>query len=102
VTVRYLGQARSVIVNNLAHEPIVTPAEFDAAQGGRALLKSAENSLAAQTLLKGLIRCAGCGHTLKIAGSLDKSRVALPDLLLHRPLRQGSLQLARDDPGVRR
>jgi site-specific DNA recombinase len=69
----YLGQARSgAVVNNDAHEPTVTRAEFDAAQGGRALLKSPENSLAAQTLLKGLIRCAGCGHTLKIAGSYDK------------------------------
>jgi len=69
----YVGQARSgAIVNNDAHEPIVTQAEFDAAQGGKTLLKSAKNSLSAQTLLKGLIRCAGCGHTLKIAGSYDK------------------------------
>jgi hypothetical protein len=28
--------------------------------------------LSAQALLGGLIRCAGCGHTLKISGSLDK------------------------------
>jgi DNA invertase Pin-like site-specific DNA recombinase len=69
----YLGQARSgSIVNNDAHAPIVTQAEFDAAQGGTTLLKSAKNSLSAQTLLKGLIRCAGCGHTLKISGSYDK------------------------------
>jgi site-specific DNA recombinase len=69
----YVGQARSgAIVNNDAHEPIVTQAEFAAAQGGKTLLKSAKNSLSAQTLLKGLIRCAGCGHTLKIAGSYDK------------------------------
>jgi site-specific DNA recombinase len=69
----YVGQARSgAIVNNDAHEPIVTQAEFDAAQGGKTLLKSAKNSLSARTLLKGLIRCAGCGHTLKIAGSYDK------------------------------
>jgi len=69
----YLGQARSgAVVNNQAHEPLVTQAEFDAAQGGKTLLKSAESSLSAQTLLKGLIRCAGCGHTLKISGSYDK------------------------------
>jgi hypothetical protein len=69
----YVGQARSgAIVNNDAHEPIVTQAEFDAAQGGKTLLKSAKNSLSAQTLLKSLIRCASCGHTLKIAGSYDK------------------------------
>jgi site-specific DNA recombinase len=70
----YLGQARGgpTIVNNDAHEPLVTRAEWDAAQGGRTLLRSSGNSLSARTLLKGIIRCAGCGHTLKIAGSLDK------------------------------
>lgn len=69
----YLGQARSgKVVNDKAHEPLVTRAEWDAAQGGKTLLRSRGESLAAQTLLKGIIRCAGCGHTLKIAGSLDK------------------------------
>jgi site-specific DNA recombinase len=69
----YLGQARSgKIVNDQAHQPLVTRAEWDAAQGGRTLLHSNAKSLSAQTLLKGIIRCAGCGHTLKIAGSLDK------------------------------
>jgi DNA invertase Pin-like site-specific DNA recombinase len=69
----YLGQARSgSIVNNDAHEPIVTQAEFDAAQGGRTLLKARDGSLASQALLGGLARCAGCGHTLKITGSTDK------------------------------
>jgi DNA invertase Pin-like site-specific DNA recombinase len=69
----YLGQARSgTVVNDNAHEPLVTQAEWDAAQGGKTLLPSNGESLSAQTLLKGIIRCAGCGHTLKIAGSLDK------------------------------
>src|SRR5215211_3723794 len=69
----YLGQARSGrVVNDKAHEPLVTQAEWDAAQGGKTLLRSKGDSLAAKTLLKGIIRCAGCGHTLKIAGSLDK------------------------------
>jgi DNA invertase Pin-like site-specific DNA recombinase len=69
----YLGQARSgKVVNDKAHEPLVTRAEWDAAQGGKTLLRSGGESLAGQTLLKGIIRCAGCGHTLKIAGSLDK------------------------------
>ena len=69
----YLGQARSgKVVNDKAHEPLVTRAEWDAAQGGKTLLRSDGESLAAKTLLKGIIRCAGCGHTLKIAGSLDK------------------------------
>ena len=69
----YLGQARSgKIVNDEAHEPLVTRAEWDAAQGSRTLLRTSGDSLSARTLLKGIIRCAGCGHTLKIAGSLDK------------------------------
>jgi DNA invertase Pin-like site-specific DNA recombinase len=68
----YLGEARSgSVVNREAHEPIVTQAEFDAAQGQRTLLGAAEQSLSAKALLKGIVRCAGCGHTLKIAGSFD-------------------------------
>jgi DNA invertase Pin-like site-specific DNA recombinase len=70
----YLGQARSgQLVNEHAHEPIITRAEYDAAQGSRTLLRPRDGSLAAQALLGGLIRCAGCGHTLKIAGHLTPS-----------------------------
>jgi hypothetical protein len=69
----YLGEARSgEVVNPRAHEPLVTQAEFDAAQGGRTLLKQRDGSVASKALLGGLARCAGCGHTLKIAGSRDK------------------------------
>jgi site-specific DNA recombinase len=67
----YLGEARQgAIVNPDAHEPIVTQAEFDAAQAGRTLLKPAhDGSIASQALLGGLARCAGCGHTLKVTGN---------------------------------
>src|SRR4029453_15746123 len=69
----YLGQARSGKgVKDRAREPLVTRAEWDAAQGGKTLLRSGGEAVAGQTLLKGIIRCAGCGHPLKIAGSLDK------------------------------
>jgi DNA invertase Pin-like site-specific DNA recombinase len=70
----YLGQARSgTIVNNDAHEPLVTRAEFDAAQSTKkSLLAPRDGSLASQALLGGLLRCAGCGHTLKITGNTDK------------------------------
>jgi hypothetical protein len=70
----YLGQARSgTVVNENAHEPIVTRAEFDAAQGvKKSLLKQRDGSLAAQTMLGGIVRCAGCGHTLKITGNTDR------------------------------
>jgi len=69
----YLGEARQgEIVNPDAHEPIVTRAEFDAAQAGRTLLAPKhDGSIASQALLGGIVRCAGCGHTLKIAGSTD-------------------------------
>jgi site-specific DNA recombinase len=67
----YLGEARQgAIANPHAHEPIVTQAEFDAAQAGRTLLKPAhDGSIASQALLGGLARCAGCGHTLKVTGN---------------------------------
>lgn len=69
----YLGQARSgSIVNEEAHEPLVTRAEFDAAQATKkSLLKQRDGSVAAQAMLGGLVRCAGCGHTLKITGNTD-------------------------------
>jgi site-specific DNA recombinase len=65
----YLGEARSgKYVNPTAHEPIVTQAEFDAAQSQRTLLRPRDGSVASLAMLGGLARCAGCGHTLKIAG----------------------------------
>lgn len=72
----YLGQARSgSVVNERAHEPIVTRAEFDAAQSAtKSLLQARTGSLAEQAMLGGLARCAGCGHTLKITGSTDRKR----------------------------
>ena len=67
----YLGEARQgAIVNPSAHEPIVTQAEFDAAQAGRTLLRPVhDGSIASKALLGGLARCAGCGHTLKVTGN---------------------------------
>jgi site-specific DNA recombinase len=70
----YLGQARSgKVVKEGAHEPLVTRAEFDAAQSvKKSLLAQRDGSLAAQAMLGGLARCAGCGHTLKITGNTSK------------------------------
>jgi hypothetical protein len=72
----YLGQARSgSIVKEGAHEPLVTGAEFDAAQSiTKSLLTPRDGSLAEKAMLGGLARCAGCGHTLKITGNTDKKR----------------------------
>jgi site-specific DNA recombinase len=70
----YLGQARSgKVVKDDAHEPLVTRAEFDAAQSvKKAFFKKRDGSLASQAMLGGLVRCAGCGHTLKITGNTDR------------------------------
>jgi DNA invertase Pin-like site-specific DNA recombinase len=70
----YLGQARSgAVVKESAHEALVTRAEFDAAQSiTKPLFPARDGSLAAQALLGGLARCAGCAHTLKITGNTDR------------------------------
>jgi site-specific DNA recombinase len=70
----YLGQARSgKVVKEGAHEPLVTRAEFDAAQAvKKSLFTQRDGSVAAQAMLGGLARCAGCGHTLKITGNTSK------------------------------
>jgi site-specific DNA recombinase len=69
----YLGQARSgATVNDHAHAPLVTRAEFDAAQRVHTKHEAREGSPAAMAMLGGLARCAGCGHTLKIAGTAHK------------------------------
>lgn len=59
----YTGEARSgVHVKAGAHPPIVTEAEWQAAQGGRSVspLRSREGAL-----LAGLLRCAGCRYVMK-------------------------------------
>jgi site-specific DNA recombinase len=70
----YLGQARSgKVVKEHAHEAIVSRAEFDAAQSTKkSVFAQRDGSLAAQAMLGGLVRCAGCGHTLKITGNTER------------------------------
>jgi site-specific DNA recombinase len=58
----YLGEARSgEYVNADAHEPIVSRAEWDAAQGARAPTPTVTEGL----LLSGLVRCAGCRYLMR-------------------------------------
>jgi DNA invertase Pin-like site-specific DNA recombinase len=70
----YLGEARSgKHVKKNAHQPLITRAEYDAAQGiNKSLFTARDNSVASQAMLGGIARCAGCGHTLKITGNTDK------------------------------
>jgi Recombinase/Recombinase zinc beta ribbon domain len=72
----YLGQARSgAVVQENAHEALVTRAEFDAAQSTtKSLFAPRDGSVASQAMLGGLVHCAGCGHTLKITGNTDRKR----------------------------
>jgi DNA invertase Pin-like site-specific DNA recombinase len=59
----YTGEARSGAFSNAnAHEPIVSAAEWEAAQGERhvSTARSGEG-----LLLAGLVRCAGCRYLLK-------------------------------------
>lgn len=63
----YLGeQTHGEFVNPHAHDPIVTEMEFNAAQVAKPVRQSAPKAHSANSLLMGLARCAGCGHTLKI------------------------------------
>ena len=99
----YLGQARSgSIVKEGAHEALVTRAEFDAAQSVTKSLLAAAGRVGrvARRCSAGSSRCAGCGaHAEDHGQHRPQARRALPDLLLHRPLRdRASAPLA---PSVR-
>jgi site-specific DNA recombinase len=60
----YLGEARGGgIVNTEAHPPLVTRAEFEAAQIAEADGRHGRGSDGG-ALLAGIVRCAGCGNTL--------------------------------------
>jgi hypothetical protein len=54
----YLGQARSgTFVKENAHEPLVSRAEFDAAQSvKKSLFQQRDGSVASQAMLGGLVR----------------------------------------------
>lgn len=61
----YLGEAHNGgLVNTAAHEPLVTRAEWEAAQAAP-LLRPARR---AGSLLAGIVRCAGCGQTMSRNG----------------------------------
>jgi DNA invertase Pin-like site-specific DNA recombinase len=65
----YLGEARrGATVNPDAHEAIVTPELFAAANRPTAPRKP-RSVLTSKALLTGLVRCAGCGHSMGVVGS---------------------------------
>jgi site-specific DNA recombinase len=67
----YLGEARSGAHRNAsAHTPLVSPAEWEAAQGDRHV--SAPRS-GEGLLLAGLVRCAGCRYLLKPDSMRERS-----------------------------
>jgi site-specific DNA recombinase len=66
----YLGEARSgKYVNPSAHEPIVSRAEWEAAQSARpgASIRNGDG-----LLLAGLVRCAGCRYLVKADHMTDR------------------------------
>jgi site-specific DNA recombinase len=72
----YLGEARSgQHVNSKAHEPIVTPLEWEAAQPNGHSLSIARSGEGA--LLAGLVRCAGCRYIVKPDTMRDRDRSQL-------------------------
>ena len=59
----YLGEARSgQYVNESAHAPLVSGAEWEAAQGDRTV---ASARIGDGLMLQGIVRCAGCRYLLK-------------------------------------
>ena len=69
----YLGEIRAGdVVNTQAHPPLVTLAEFEAAQASRgtSVARSQEPAM-----LAGLLRCASCRHTMKPKRMVNGLRV---------------------------
>ena len=58
-----------------AHSALVTRKVFDAVQPDE-LLHPRDGSIAAEALLGGLVKCAGCGHTLSLVGRPGKGPVS--------------------------
>jgi DNA invertase Pin-like site-specific DNA recombinase len=75
----YLGEARATVkarvgpgkeqvVKEGAHEAIISPELFAAANAGRRTRVANDGTLAEQALLSGLVRCAGCGSKCWVKG----------------------------------
>jgi len=70
----YLGQARGWkgMTNDDAHEAVITPEEFEAAQNVVTIRHRHDGSIASQVLLVGVLKCAGCGHNLTYTGTTNR------------------------------
>jgi DNA invertase Pin-like site-specific DNA recombinase len=77
----YLGQARGPggVVKHDAHEAVVDPELFRGAQAVKGKYYPRNGSMAAQTVLAGIVHCAECGHRLQVTGRTlpDRSRTAM-------------------------
>lgn len=79
----YLGEVRSgKLVNAQAHEPLVTPALWDAANG---LRQTATRRDHGTFLLAGIIRCPSCG--VRMAGTSDARKLADGSTVVYRSYR---------------
>jgi DNA invertase Pin-like site-specific DNA recombinase len=64
----YLGEARGPngVTNPDAHPPLITVEQYEAAQAMRGPKAVRLGGWSSKTVLGGLIRCAGCGHRLRV------------------------------------
>jgi DNA invertase Pin-like site-specific DNA recombinase len=81
----YLGEARATvrakegpgteqIVKEGAHEAIVTPELYAAANRTQSKSWPLDGSLSEQALLAGVVRCASCGHRMHVRGKTRKGK----------------------------
>jgi site-specific DNA recombinase len=69
----YLGEARQGdLVNDKAHEPIVTTKEWEAAQPGERIVLPNEARRSALCVLRGVLVCGGCGRKMLVGGGSKK------------------------------
>jgi site-specific DNA recombinase len=63
----YLGTVRcGALVHEGAHEPILTREQFNALQASRTRQPVPPGDTTRERLLQGIVRCGGCGRTLKV------------------------------------
>jgi DNA invertase Pin-like site-specific DNA recombinase len=70
----YLGEARQgKIVNQAAHEPIVTEKEWQAVQPGKRIVLPNEANRSALCVLRGVLVCGGCGRPMLVGGGSKRN-----------------------------
>jgi DNA invertase Pin-like site-specific DNA recombinase len=76
----YLGEARGPnnTVKPDAHEAVVDLDLYESAHKVKGRYHPRNGSMAAQSLLAGIVHCAGCGHRMQVTGRNDRHGVRRP------------------------